>query len=85
MEQEQIIEVQTPLGALCAIVGGDPQDYPEIFLYIRRADGVEIDLACASMCMETPDHIDVFNYRDTTTESWTDKFVLTKEQIEIEV
>lgn len=79
------IEVHTPLGALCAEIGGDPEDYPEIFLYIRRPDGVEIDLTCASLCMETPDHIDVFNYRDTRTESWSDKFTVSKDDVNIPI
>lgn len=39
----QKIFVNTPLGKLCAVVGGDP-DYPEIFLYIERDDGIGIDL-----------------------------------------
>ena len=83
--ENQKIEVPTPLGVLCAEIGGDPHDYPEIFVYIRRNDGVEIDLTCASVCMETPEHIDVFNYRDTATECWTDKFVVTKDQVDIKL
>lgn len=27
----QKIVIDTPLGKLCAIVGGDPKNYPEIF------------------------------------------------------
>jgi len=83
--ENQKIEVETPLGVLCAEVGGDTQDYPEIFVYIRRPDGVEIDLTCASVCVETPGHIDVFNYRDTATECWTDKFTVSKDQINIKI
>ena len=82
MENKKI-EVQTPLGVLCAEVGGDPSAYPEIFLYIRTPSGAEIDLTCASLAMEAPDHIDVFNYRDTKTDIWSDKFVISKEDLTV--
>lgn len=45
----QKIVVDTPLGKLCAIVGGDPKNYPEIFVYIERDDGIEIDLVAAGV------------------------------------
>jgi len=43
------ISVKLPYGELVACVGGDEQNYPEIFVFLRRPDGVEIDLTAVSM------------------------------------
>ena len=78
------IYVQTPYGKLCAVIGGDQTDYPEIFVYIEREDGVEIDLVAASFSM--PDSkLSAYLYGDTSTTDWTNRHIWTKEEINIEV
>lgn len=69
--KERKISVDTALGKLCACVGGDP-NYPEIFVYIERPDGVEIDLVAAEVDVETC-MASAYLYGDTSTEEWTKK------------
>ena len=62
------VSVNTPCGELIAEVGADSA-YPEIFLYIRRPDGREIDLAClASDAREGLFRL--FQKAEPTSESW---------------
>lgn len=61
------IEIPTHLGKLCAEIGGNP-DYPEIFVYIRRDDGVEIDLVAAGV---KDDAVKAYLYGDTTRDDYT--------------
>ena len=79
---EKKISVNTPLGKLCACIGGDP-DYPEIFVYIEREDGVEIDLVAADVSIES-NTARAYLYSDTTTEQWTKRHVWSAEEINIE-
>ena len=63
------ISIDTPLGKLCACIGGDA-DYPEMFTYIERPDGIEIDLVAADI--KTDDlTANAYLYGDTSTEDWT--------------
>ena len=80
MENRQI-SIETPLGKLCACVGGD-FDYPEIFVYIEREDGIEIDLVVAEVSVETKE-AHAYLYSDTSTEDWTRKYSWSEEDINI--
>lgn len=82
--ERKTISVQTPFGELTAEIGGDPQEYPEIFVYLKRKDGIEIDLVCASMYKED-DKISAYLYGDTSTDCWTNKHTWTKEELNVEV
>lgn len=81
MENKKIF-VDTPLGKLCACVGGD-FDYPEIFVYIERNDGIEIDLVAAEVSIESKE-AHAYLYGDTSTECWTRKHSWSEEAINIE-
>ena len=78
------ISVNTPLGVLTACVGGDPECYPEIFVYLEREDGVEIDLVAADVNLETKT-ANAYLYGDTSTESYTRHHTWTENEINIEV
>lgn len=82
-EQPKEISVQVTLGALKAEIGGDP-DYPEIFVYLERKDGVQIDLVAVGQ--DGPDEEDLkgYIYRDTSTESYTESYTWDREALEIE-
>jgi len=80
---EQKISVETPWGKLTACIGGDPDSYPEIFVYMERDDGVEIDLTCVSFDKEN-NQLDAFLYEDTSTDCWTKKHIWSEEEIKIE-
>lgn len=75
MMESQKIEVKTPLGTLCAEVGGEPNDYPEIFVYLQRDDGVQIDLTCVSMRTEEPDMINAYLWEHPESDDWTRKHI----------
>lgn len=80
---EEKIYVQTPYGKLCAVLGGDTVDYPEIFVYIEREDGIEIDLVAASF--DKPhNQLSAYLYGDTSRQDWTKKHTWTKEEINIQ-
>lgn len=91
------IEVPCTAGTLCAEVGGDP-NFPEIYTYLRRADNAEIDIAavcgdgiapagvsreCFAGQKENNDGLSIHLYRDTDTDSYTDRFWLTKKQLNV--
>ncbi len=78
------ISVQTPLGILTACIGGDSECYPEIFIYIERPDGVEIDLVAADVDIETK-RARAYLYGDTSTESYTRHHVWSEDEININV
>ena len=66
MERKRV-SVQTPIGVLHAEVGMDEVNYPEIFIYLEREDGVEIDLVAAGVDVDY--HItNAFLFGDTSTE-----------------
>lgn len=77
------IRVNTSLGVLEACIGGDPENYPEIFIYIRREDGVVIDLVAADVNLEK-ETANAYLYGDTSTDSYTRRYTWTKDEINIE-
>ena len=78
---EDKICVQTPYGKLCAVIGGDRVDYPEIFVYIEREDGVEIDLTAVSFDTHH-NQLSAYLYGDTSIEDWTHKHIWAKKEID---
>lgn len=78
------ISVNTSLGVLEACIGGDPENYPEIFIYLRRGDGIEIDLVVADVNIEE-ETANAYLYGDTSKESYTKHCIWTKDEINIEV
>lgn len=46
---EKRFEIDTPIGKLVAEAGGDYKDYPGIYIYLQREDGVQIDLSCTEI------------------------------------
>jgi hypothetical protein len=82
MAEPNTISIQTPLGKLTAVIGGDP-DYPTIYTYLERPDGVEIDLVAVS----TDGHDDKLTgylYGDTSTECYTRTHTWYKDELNIE-
>ena len=83
MNNEKKISVETPSGRLTACVGGDEQNYPEIFIYLIRPDGVEVDLVAATVDVETGSAT-AYLYGDTSTCDWTKKHTWVKTDLDIE-
>ena len=81
---EQKISVKTPLGILEATVGGDTECYPEIFTYLVRPDGVEIDLVAVEIKKED-EFARAYLYGDTTTDQYTKTHDWSKDAINVEV
>lgn len=82
MERKRI-SVQTPIGVLHAEVGMDEVNYPEIFVYLEREDGVEIDLVSAGVDVDY--HItNAFLFGDTSTEEWTARHSWTEDEIKLD-
>lgn len=94
-----IIEVPCTAGTLCAEAGGD-LDYPEIFTYLRRKDGEEIDICAVDADGVIPEGVSVeeydgqkrFNegvravlYADTSQDDWTDEHIFSKEELNIAI
>ena len=77
------ISVQAALGLLTAEIGGDP-DYPEIFVYLERKDGIQIDLVAASQSDPNREDISAYLYEDTSTDAYTKSYSWSKEELEIE-
>ncbi len=77
------ISVETPIGVLSACIGGDPDNYPEIFCYITRPDGVEIDLT--AVCIDRDEQIvRAYLYGDTATDCYTKQHTWSAEEINIQ-
>ena len=74
----KILEVKTQFGTLCAEIGGDPQNYPEIFVYLRKDNGVEIDL-CAVGTKKDSNELNAYLYANTLTDEWTNKHTWVQE------
>jgi hypothetical protein len=81
---KKLIEVKTPFGTLCAEIGGDEVNYPEIFTYLRRDDGAEIDLVAAGVDVNNG-NVKGYIYGDTSREDYTDDVFWTREEINIEI
>lgn len=74
---DNIIKVKTPIGVLTACAYAE-DDYPEIFVYLTRDDGVEIDLVVAGVntaertanaYVYQNTHIDDYTFKHTWTEA----------------
>lgn len=80
---ENKISVETPLGVLEATVGGDPHDYPEIFTYLVRPDGVEMDLVAVEVKNEGK-FARAYLYGDTATDQYTRTHDWTEAELNIQ-
>lgn len=78
------ISVLANSGKLKAEIGGDP-DYPEIFVYLEREDGVQIDLVAVGH--PTPESKDMraYLYGDTTRDDYTQSYTWHEEALKAEV
>ena len=77
------IAVETPLGRLEASIGGDSQEYPTIYTYIVRPDGVEIDLVSCEVKI-AENLAQAYLYGNTQTEEWTRTHRWYKDEINID-
>lgn len=78
------IKIETPLGTLCATTAGDP-DYPGIYIYLKRKDGSEVDIALTEVnSIDAPDFLHAYIYGDTQCEDWTDRFSFTKNELYVQ-
>lgn len=85
-ESGNAISVDTSFGRLEACVGGDPGDYPEIFTYLVRPDGVEIDLVAVGVKDKLPEClVRAYLYGNTATEEYTRTHDWTASEINISV
>jgi hypothetical protein len=78
------ISVETPIGTLTACIGGDPNNYPEIFTYITRPDDVEIDLVAVEIKKEER-FARAYLYGDTATDAYTNTHDWSEIEIDINV
>ena len=78
------ISVETPIGTLTACIGGDPDNYPEIFTYITRPDDVEIDLVAVEVKKEER-FARAYLYGDTATDAYTETHDWSEIEIDINV
>lgn len=59
------LTVETSLGQLVAVPGGEPERYPEILLKLRRPDGKELILAAVTdISQDEPDTLRIGAYKD---------------------
>ena len=94
------IEVPCTAGTLCAECGGNFPRYPKMFTYLRRKDGVQIDICAVEGDGIIPEGTDsddfdgqqdcngglhAFLYGDTSTGDWTKKHVFSAEELNIAV
>lgn len=79
---EKKIYLDTPLGKLCAITNIEGE-WSEIYVYIERPDGVEIDLVAAEVNTDEK-IVSAYLYGDTTTEQWTQKHTWSEADINID-
>ena len=77
------ISVSVPLGELTAEIGGDP-DYPEIFVFLKRKDDIEIDLVAVAQDSNNEEDLKAYLYDDTSTDSYGRTFTWHKEALMIE-
>ena len=74
------ISVKTTLGNLTACIGGDPEEYPEIFIYLTLDDGTEIDLVAAEVC-PSERSVKAYLWGDTMTDEWTRSHIWSEDEI----
>ena len=75
------VSVKVPLGELVAEIGGDPVDYPEIFVYLRRKDEIEIDLVAVAQDSNNKEDVKAYLYDDTSTDAYGKTFTWHKEHL----
>lgn len=73
------IEINTVLGKLCAEIN-DNCDWKEVFVYIERPDGVQIDLVAAEVLQEDRS-ASAYLYKDTSSDCYTNKHRWSEEEI----
>ena len=78
------ISVSVPLGELTAEIGGDPENYPELFVYLKRKDGIEIDLVAVAQNNVKEEDLKAYLYDDTSTDSYGRTFTWHEEALLIE-
>ena len=84
------VQVRVPCknGTLVAEAGGDPS-YPEIFTYLERTDGSQIDLVAAGADLpgqEDGSHrggIHAYLYGDTKRDDWTRRYLFTEKELSV--
>lgn len=74
--------IETVLGKICACESENP-DYPGIYIYLEREDGVEIDLIAVE-ANDISDCIKAFVWKDTSTDEFTNSHIWTKNELDIE-
>lgn len=79
------ISVPASIGKLVAEIGGDPTDYPEIFVYLEREDGTQVDLVVVGQPEPESKDIRAALYGDTAKDDWTKSYTWHKEALEVEV
>lgn len=84
MTERKTVEVETVFGTLCAEVGGDPVIYPEIFIYLRKEDGTELDLTCVGT-EGGSNKLNAYLYGDAGADDWTEKHSWTRDELEIKI
>lgn len=75
------ISVKVPLGELVAEIGGEPVGYPEIFVYLKRKDGIEIDLVAVAQDSKNEEDVKAYLYDDTSTDTYGKTFTWHKEHL----
>lgn len=78
------ISVNTPLGVLTACIGSSPEYYPELYVYLQRNDGIQIDLVAADVNLETKT-ANAYLYGDTSTDSYTRHYQWNEDEINIKI
>lgn len=84
------VQVRVPCknGTLVAEAGGDPS-YPEIFTYLERIDGSQVDLVAAGADLpgqENGSHsggIHAYLYGDTKRDDWTRRYLFTEKELNV--
>lgn len=80
--EEEKLSIQTPLGRLETLVGGNPAELPEICTYLVREDGVEINLVSCEVDIKQ-NVARAYLYGDTGDECWTDNHTWAAGEINI--
>jgi hypothetical protein len=80
-EEPKKIALKIPFGELTAEIGGDP-NYPTIYVYLKRPDGIEVDLVAVSMD-QINTMIQAYIYERTDKDDYTENFCWREEQLNI--
>lgn len=82
LETPKKISIQTPIGQLEACISGSPSEYPEIYVYLTRPDGAEIDLLAAAVDLDTK-VVKGYLYGNTRSDDWTKVHRWTPDEINV--